>query len=275
MIRRITLLFLLFCCLQNIGAQSLNETRYPSFEKGYIELKDGRIIKGQYIYSTELDKIRILTDKESFVVNASEVVKITKKKPKANTPNEATYSQELSVSKPKNYLILSELGALIGNPDNAIKSPIAFHTSVNYKFLEKFSAGAGVGVEFYKETYLPVSINGLYKFQKNSSFSPFVMLQAGYLVPIEGSRTKVQSIMPPDIRYIWPGPIVSYETELKAKGGFLLNPSLGVMWYTKSNVGFTFSAGYRFHRLRYNNAEKAYDLNIDYNRLSLKLGIIF
>ncbi len=279
MIKRITLLCLLICLLQSVEAQSGNEAFYPKIERGYVELKDGRIIRGQYIYSSGFDKIRIMTGNESFVMDASEVVRITKRKPKAEKVVEK-FDFEEDIQLIKNYFIFSELGVLPGNPDNINKMPLIFHTSVNCKFLEKLSAGAGVGVEFYRETYLPVTINGIYKFN-NNRVAPFAMLQAGYQIPIEGSRTKVANVYPTSyyIDYMsssfWPGPSVNYDMDLKAKGGILLNPSLGVMWQTRSNVNFTFSAGYRFHRLRYNNKEKEYDLNVDYNRLSLKLGLIF
>lgn len=277
MIKRITLFCLLICLLQGVKAQSGNNFFYPKVERGYVELKDGRIIKGQYIYSPEFDKIRIMTGNVSFVLDASEVVRITKRKPKAERVVEE-FDFEGDIPQIKNYFIFGELGVLPGNPDNINKMPLIFHTSVNYKFLEKLSAGGGVGVEFYKETYLPVTINGIYKFNNNRA-APYAMLQAGYQIPIEGSRTKVGNVYPTgyniDYSSFWPGPSVSYDMDLKAKGGILLSPFLGIMWQTRSNVSFTFSAGYRFHRLRYNNKEKKYDLNVDYNRLSLKLGLIF
>lgn len=271
--KRLTLLCLLVCLLQSIGAQPGNQVFYPKVERGYIELKDGRIIRGQYLYSPEFDKIRIMTVNESFVLDASEVVRITKDKPRVSRVK-AESEFEREIPQTKSYFIFSELGILPGNPDNNNNMPLIFHTAVNYKFSEKFSAGGGAGVEFYKETYLPVTINGIYKFNNNRT-APFAMLQAGYQIPIEGSRTKVQYVMPTGTGSYWPGPTVNYDMDLKAKGGILLNPSLGIMWQTRSDVCFTFSAGYRFHRLRYNNNEKDYNLNVNYNRLSLKLGLIF
>lgn len=274
MIKRIALLGALIYCLQGAGAQSGNLAIFPKWERGYIELKDGRVIKGEYIYSSELDRIRISTGDESFVLNASEVERITKKRPTARQNEQENFFDESDTYHPKDYFIISELGVLPGNPDNTNKMPLLFHASVNYKFSGKFSAGAGTGVEFYKETYLPATINGLYKFS-NARTTPFAMLQAGYQIPVEGSRTKLRNVMPTDASSIWPGPMTERDTDLKAKGGILLNPSLGVMWQSRSNVGFSFSAGYRFHRLRYNNREKDYNLNVDYNRLTLKLGLIF
>jgi len=79
--KRITLFCLFICLLQYTGAQPVNEALYPRVERGYIELKDGRILKGKYIYSPDFGKIRIVTFHESVVLDASEVVRITKKKP--------------------------------------------------------------------------------------------------------------------------------------------------------------------------------------------------
>lgn len=270
MIKRIALFCLFICLLQSTGAQPGNETLYPKVERGYLELKDGRILKGKYVYSPDFEKIRIVTAHESIVMDASEVVRITRKKPGAG--EESDSGEKLPQTK--NYFIFSELGILPGNPDNMNKMPFIFHTAVNYRLLENLSAGLGASVEFYKETYLPVTINGIYTFNNNRA-APFAMLQAGYQIPIEGSRTKVVNVMPAHTEYIWPGPPVSYDMELKARGGVLLNPSLGIMWQTRSGANFTFSAGYRFHRLVYRNKEKEYDLNVDYNRLSLKLGLFF
>ncbi len=266
--RTLFLLCMLVCWLQSAHAQSPG----TPFEKGYIEMKDGRIIKGRYVYSPELDRVRILTDESSFVVKASDVVRITRKKPSAGKPEGKDKSDE--PDKPKHCFFFSELGILPGNPDNPNRMPLLFHASANYLLSKKFSVGAGAGVEFYRETYLPVTVNGLYRFSKDK-VSPFAGMQIGYQVPVEGSRTKVQNVLPHFSSSFWPAPIVPYETGLKAKGGILLNPSLGVMWQNRSGTGFSFSAGYRFHRLRYNNKEQDYDLKVDYRRLSLKLGLIF
>ena len=79
MIKRIALSCLFICLLQSTRAQPGNETLYPKVERGYIELKDGRILKGKYVYSPDFEKIRIATANESIVMHASEVVRITRK----------------------------------------------------------------------------------------------------------------------------------------------------------------------------------------------------
>jgi hypothetical protein len=61
---------------------------------------------------------------------------------------------------------------------------------------------------------------------------------------------------------------------LDAKGGFMANPSVGVIIYTKPGLGISLAAGYRYQKLNYTGPDD-YDLHIEYNRLSLTLGIIF
>ncbi|MDR3269447.1 MAG: hypothetical protein LBT83_10320 [Tannerella sp.] len=54
----------------------------------------------------------------------------------------------------------------------------------------------------------------------------------------------------------------------------LLNPSAGVLFHTKHGYGISLSAGYRHHLLRYAGADD-YRLQVEYNRLSLTLGLTF
>jgi hypothetical protein len=166
-------------------------------------------------------------------------------------------------------------GVLAGNSDNENSAPFIFHSSLNYAFHKNLSAGLGVGVEFLNETYLPVTANLLYQFGDKKVVTPFVMLQAGYQVPLE-SKTMIDgsyyiplsSSFMPDYGYY-------YRSEkLDAKGGFMANPSVGVIIYTKPGLGISLAAGYRYQKLNYKGADD-YDLHIEYNRLSLTLGIIF
>ena len=61
---------------------------------------------------------------------------------------------------------------------------------------------------------------------------------------------------------------------MDAKGGWLFNPSAGVIFYTKQKVGIALSAGYRHQTLHY-AGEDDYSIQVEQNRLSLTLGIIF
>jgi hypothetical protein len=118
---------------------------------------------------------------------------------------------------------------LYGNPDNANEAPFIFHSSLNYAFHKNLSAGIGVGVEFLKESYLPVTANVLYQFGDKKIITPFVRLQAGYPAPLE-SNTLI------------PGEYYSIENRLDSRGGFMANPSVGIIVYTRIGQEQEFTA---------------------------------
>jgi hypothetical protein len=168
----------------------------------------------------------------------------------------------------------TEGGVLQGNPNNDNKAPFIFHSSLNYAFHKNLSGGIGVGAEFLQETYLPITANLLYQFGDKKEVTPFIRLQAGYQAPLE-SNTYMNNTY---YYYYgiassyWPG--YYYSSKLKTQGGFMANPSAGVILYTHSGLGISLAAGYRFQKLKF-SGEENYNLFIEYNRLSLTLGIIF
>ena len=66
----------------------------------------------------------------------------------------------------------------------------------------------------------------------------------------------------------------SYSKLMDAKGGLMINPGVGYQWMYSSGFGMSFAFGYQFHRLHF-KGENDYGLDIDYNRLTIKLGFIF
>ena len=169
------------------------------------------------------------------------------------------------------FFSITEFGVLAGNGDNEHSAPFSVETSLNYFFQKNLSAGVGVGVDFLKETYLPVTMNVLYKFKQTRTY-PFVMLQAGYQLPLDKSKMTYQDIVIyyPDYYPIWM-PYPYYDLiKMDDKGGFLINPSVGIMMRNKYGYGLSFSIGYRFHRLRYvSDSNSDYKIDIDYNNSSL------
>ena len=127
------------------------------------------------------------------------------------------------------------------------------------------------GIEFLKETYMPAFLNVEYRLRDSHS-TPYVFLQTGYQVAIEESRTVYYDVYPA-WSSVWPGPDYGQEN-LNAKGGILINPGIGYLQMFSPNFGMSFAFAYRFHKLHY-AGEKDYGLDIDYNRLAVKIGIIF
>lgn len=260
-----------------MSAQTYDLPNYIVYKKGYISLKNGDILKGKYVYSVDFKKLKVIANNETRIFDADDVGRITKKNPfeLADTSNgfiPSTY-------KPSRIFNITELGFLIGNQDNTNKSPFIFHTSANYSFTPLLSAGVGTGVELYRETYVPVTANVMYKLN-NRRTSPYISLSGGYQIPVDGTRmttTEVYSPLMSDYMYssssYYPYPYYQ-NSELKAKGGFLLHPAMGFFYQLNEGLGMGVSVGYRFQVLNY-TGDNDYRLDVTYNRLSVKLGFIF
>jgi hypothetical protein len=181
----------------------------------------------------------------------------------------SAFSQEDFVSQQQGKLFgIIEGGLLVGNSDNVDNAPFIFHSSLNYAILRNLSAGVGVGVEFYQDTHLPVSANLMYQLGKSGSVIPFAKFEAGYQIPLD---TKMER------SYYYYYDYYSPDTrKMDAKGGLLLNPSIGIIIQCKNDIGIVLSAGYRHQQLEYVAKEdKDFSQLVEYNRLSLKLGLIF
>ena len=249
---------LLFVLVALIAFPVLAQTK-----KGYIYLKNGSILKGKYKYSDNLEKLQVKSAEGVWIFDASEVDSI-----RTNLPRNKNLEKNSSKSP---IFIRTEIGVLVGNSENSQSAPFSLTSSVNYAIDKNFSIGAGVGVEFLKETYLPVFVNFEYKFRDSYS-TPYLFLKTGYQIPLEESREIYNDVYP-----VWnnfqPWPNNSQEP-MDTKGGFLINPGVGYQRMFSSGFGMSFAFGYQFHRLHY-SGENDYGLDIDYNRLTIKLGFIF
>ena len=188
-----------------------------------------------------------------------------------------SFSQQSPAGTGK-FFNFTEGGVLIGNSQDDKNAPFIFHSSMNYRLYKNLSAGVGVGVEFLKETYLPVTANVMYQFRKEKSVFPFIRLRAGYQVALESASTMTNYI--PYYYYLSPSsssyyyPYYPSVNKLNPKGGWMIDPAVGVTVYTKPGLGVSLSAGYRYQKLKY-TGENDYTFRAEYNRLILTLGITF
>jgi hypothetical protein len=252
--RKICLFFIAFFLAFQVFSQS---------EKGFVYLKNGTIIKGKYQMHSE--KIFIQSAGNLWVFEPSEIDTVT-----SFRQRNISLLDDFTTSSP--FFFRVETGLLIGNSQNSQSAPFSFHSSMNYRVNNNFSAGLGFGAEFFKETYMPVFVNLEYKL-KNSSSSPYFFLKGGYEVAIEdGGAVYYDYVIPPwsSVYYPW----YSGMNNLKAKGGIMVNPGFGFSRMVAPGFGVSLAFGYQFHRLHY-SASKDYGLDIDYNRLTIKIGILF
>lgn len=232
-------------------------------EKGYVFLRNGTTLKGTYFYD-DSGKLRVESAGNIWVFDASEVERVASRRDVRRNEAEQTVSHT-------RIFYRAEMGVLAGNSQNSQSAPFSLTGSVNYMVAPWLSAGAGAGAEFFKETYLPAFINAELRLHRGMS-SPYLFVKAGYQVPLEDSRETYYGIMPYQSS-IWPGPVYNDEP-LEAQGGILVNPGVGFLHMVSPGMGFSLAFGYQFHRLSYNGTDD-YRLDVDFNRLSIKVGIIF
>ncbi len=166
------------------------------------------------------------------------------------------------------YFNLTEAGILTGNSANSNKSPFSLINISGWQFKNHFSAGVGAGIEFLKETYLPVVADFRYSLNRQGT-NPFFGIQGGYSFALDKPNGIYSNLLIPTS----PGFNSGSNLEMDAKGGLLLNPCFGICTPLGNNMALTFSAGYRMMRNRYSRSD-GYKIDIDYNRLSLKIGLL-
>jgi hypothetical protein len=233
-------------------------------KKAAVYLKSGAIIKGKLLVNDE-QRVKINSSGNEWVFKPSEVDSV-----QTNPKKVIVKVKDVS----QNYYFDTSMGVLLGNSGNNQSAPFSFTSSMNYRVLDRLYVGAGLGAEFFDESYMPVFGQLHYKFRE-TRFTPFFNLQAGYEIALEDGNRQHYS----DLYYSSSSTYIYYpypnnNEKLSAEGGFMINPSIGFERFTSDNFGWFFSFGYRHHQLNY-SGDKGYKLETNFSRLSLKIGFIF
>jgi hypothetical protein len=251
---RSTLLFLiLLLCLPSFAQKKNQDVVY---------LKNGSILRGTIVLIDPGKLIKLKTpDRNIWVFEQDKIDSIVR-------------PTKIHLPQKTGYYNLTEFGVLAGNSNNSEKAPFTLMNVNNWQFANGLAAGIGVGVHFFNETYLPVVADVRYFLRKQGPL-PFVSLQAGYSIPVGGQYTQSYYYAYTDVAkpaiYPYTSPT---EQDASARGGFLVNPSIGFQTQLNESLALTFSAGYCYLRHRFGK-EETYRMDVDYNRLSLKVGLQF
>ncbi|MCX6220509.1 MAG: hypothetical protein NTZ69_05935 [Bacteroidia bacterium] len=224
-----------------------------------VYLKNGSILRGTVVLIDPGKFIKLKTpDRNVWVFEQEKIDSIVQ-------------TSKVQIPQKNGYFNLTEMGVLAGNSANYKKNPFTLMNISSWKFENGFSTGIGVGVEFFNETYLPVVADFRY-FIRKAGAMPFVSLQGGYSIPLGGTYTLLNLYyLSSSIYRPTPQPT---NIDVSARGGWLVNPAIGIQTPLNENLALTFSAGYRMMRQRYGKND-TYKLDVDYNRLSLKVGLLF
>ncbi|MFH1321195.1 MAG: hypothetical protein ABII90_11160 [Bacteroidota bacterium] len=227
----------------NLSAQNHSEDA--------VYLKNGSIIRGEILEDKTGEYVKIETiNKNIWVFKSDEIERITKEKVPLITKEQ---------NNKNGYYNITDNGILGGKDLYQNKYSFSFLTINGYKFNERLSLGLGVGIEYMDIVQAPVFLDVRFNFFK-SKFTPFIAMQGGYSLPLENNYDD------------W-GP--------KYKGGYLLNPCIGVRNYFNNNSAIVFSVGFRHQQLK--STRKDYSWGDDgiiertnlYNRISVRVGFLF
>lgn len=225
--------------------------------KDVVYLKNGSVIKGQIINTFPTGQVQIKKGDNSYQVFE---------------PTQFDSISTVNRIHPS-YFNLTEVGILAGNSNNKYAAQFSLMNISGWQFKKHFSMGAGAGVEFFSETYLPVVADLRYSFILHR-MNPFFGLQTGYSFAITKPDSAFMYYSDQVLNPVGnpPGKYVG----VRANGGFLFNPFVGFCTALGENLALSFSVGYRIMRLNYSK-EYPYEnfkFYSDFNRLSLKMGLI-
>jgi len=209
-----------------------------------IYLNNGGIIRGQIIEREEGKPIKIETAGRNVrVVSRADIEKIEREP----IPSPVNYQTS-------GYVNHTGINLLPGGNSTMVR----FQMINAYRFSAKFSAGIGVGYVPYNDPLglVPVFVEGRYQFLE-ANITPFVFFRTGYGI----------SILADD----------DIQTE-NHQGGWVVNPGIGVVFYTKGGLGWSFTAGLNIDHASYDQpgwGSQTVQTKLVYQRLQLGISLSF
>ncbi|MCK9639059.1 MAG: hypothetical protein M0R39_04045 [Prolixibacteraceae bacterium] len=236
---------------------------FPLFGQGrkrdVVYLKNGSILRGTIVLQDPGNLIQLRTTDYSLWVFKEDQIDSIKRMPSP------------SIVLKTGYFNLTEIGVLTGNHTNNNKVPFTLLNVSGWNFKSGFAAGVGVGVDFSNETHFPVVADFRYYLREKRPI-PFVSLQAGFSIPLGASQGAIRNAIH---NYNLNSNFYPLTNQtVKSLVGFQINPAVGIQFPIQDNLALTLGAGYRWMRYRYSGSND-YRLEVDINRLSLKVGLLF
>lgn len=255
----ISLCFILAIGLSKTNAQ---ETK----QQDVIYLKNGSILHGKILEIKANESVTLHSNcGDKWVINQSDIENITKE----DISDEYLFFNESGKTsfnyRQKGYYSNLNIGFLFsGNMDTPFP-PLSLMFISGYRFENGISMGAGLGLEWLNEAYMPVVIDLKYNFTEGR-INHFLYLQGGYSIPLETPD-------PYDYDYY-----AYYDSDLSSTGGYNLNPGLGLKLYLNQKNAFSFVVGYKYIQINHSYKEyngQVIDRVIKYNRIVLNFGYHF
>ncbi|MDR0543906.1 MAG: hypothetical protein LBG30_00950 [Odoribacteraceae bacterium] len=122
-----------------------------------------------------------------------------------------------------------------------------------YKLTDRWSAGAGTGLSFYKKMLVLACGNIRFQIGRERKFMPYAECAAGY----------------------------SFALSDNANGGFFMNPSIGIQYPLKNKIKLQLAVGYELQKLERlkkhtdNYFLKEVEEQLSHHSISFKVGLRF
>jgi len=221
------LLTFIICCLSfSVFAQKKKKTKskvQQSYEETrVISLHDGSLMKGKIREDTDTHILLEIINGEEVKLGYKHIKKVSKPK-----PNHYFLDNGKSF-KAKGYFSHLKFGNAFGNGSSESLDAGGFHIhSVNgYHFNPKLAVGLGLGLDVHGTNNATYSFVPIYAYAKSYPFnfkvSPYYALGLGYGAPLSQGT-------------FWRG---------FYKGGYFINPSIGVRFASRKRSNFVLEMGY-------------------------------
>lgn len=222
-----------------------------------VHLKNGSIVRGT-IKEMVLDSIVKIesNDGNLWVFPVRDVERLAKV--------EDTNARGM-VNLTKGYMAVMDVGVLQSKKSNPNSAPFSFSFVNSYFFQKGFAMGAAVGIETYSDMYMPVAVD--FRLFRNKKYhKPFLYVQYGYQVPLNGEKKEFNS---------YP---YYYSYYLRPQGGILFNPGIGITLPLAKKTFLNLSISYRYQEFKFKSKEEStgeYLRTEKENRLGLRIGFVF
>ena len=225
-----------------------------------IYLNNGSILHGEIIEIKANESITMISNcGDKWVVDQNEIKRIAKEL----VSNEIKKNSNEEISYMVNGFYSNiYIGFLLSGEMESLFPSLSLMFLNGYQFDWGLALGAGVGIDLINESYMPLVGDIRYSF-KDSKLSHFVFFQGGYALPL-GSPD------PYDYNY--------YESNPESKGGYIINPGIGLKLNLNDKNAFSFDIGYKYMQVEHEYIEfNGQDINrtTKYNRISLGIGFHF
>jgi hypothetical protein len=190
-----------------------------------VYISNGSIIRGIVQTDSTNGTIRILNHAgDTWVFTLSEVDSITREKP---------YEYKAVLFNQQGFEFNINAEFLVRSHNNAIGNAVipGIDMAFGYRINPHFSAGAGMGMEFYETMEIPFSISVRAR-TSIRALSPFALVRIGYTLPAEKR---------PD----------DWDYEYTSYGGLNGTVGLGIERILNENASFLLSFSYHYQALNY------------------------